>query len=249
MPVAASDEVPLAPNWFVRVALGLDTSGIQFQGKRARKPDMADSTFSADEILHYWFGEDLSNTAAIETHSRRWFRASAAVDHEIQVRFGDWIEPLAESEPDSFDSPENLLAAIVALDQFPRHLFRGSARAFAFDDKALQLLDKALLQAWDVKLSPLQTCFLYMPLQHAEDLQRQQQGLALLQELHDSADPLYRPFIATNLKYAEQHLQLIRRFGRFPHRNQALGRSSTGDEVAHMATDSRHFGQSPKAGD
>ncbi len=206
---------------------------------------MVDPTFSADEILDYWFGEELPDASAIEAHSRRWFRASAAMDHEIQVRFGDWIEPLAETDPGNFDSPEKLLAAILVLDQLPRHLFRGGAQAFAFDNKALQLLDKALRQGWDAQLSPLQACFLYMPLQHAEDLGRQQQGLALLQELHEKADPLYRPFIATNLKYADQHLQLIRSFGRFPHRNQALGRSSTNEEIAHMASDGRHFGQSP----
>jgi len=210
---------------------------------------MSDPTFSASEILDYWFGGKLSDASAIKAHSRRWFKASAAMDHEIQVRFGDWIEPLAETDPDDFDSPEKLLAAILVLDQLPRHLFRGSARAFAFDDKALQLLDKALQQGWDAHLSPLQACFLYMPLQHAEDLERQQQGLALLRKLHEKADPLYRPFIATNLKYADQHLQLIRRFGRFPHRNQTLGRSSTSEEIAHMTTDGRHFGQSPQDAD
>src|SRR5690554_255999 len=96
--------------------------------------------FPVDDILHFWFGDALHSEADIQLHSRRWLEASRAVDQEIQVRFGEWLKPIAEIAINDFDNSERLLAAVLVLDQFSRHIFRGSARAFAFDDKAVKLV-------------------------------------------------------------------------------------------------------------
>ncbi len=199
--------------------------------------------FPAEDILRFWFGDSLHSAAAIKQQSRRWFQASAAVDHEIQERFGEWLEPVAEAPVSDFDDGRRLLAAVLVLDQFPRHIFRGSARAFAFDDKAVQLVDSALENHWDRDLVPPQASFLYMPLQHAESLARQQQSVELLERLLGRAQTHEKPFVESNLSFAEQHREIIQRFGRFPHRNDALGRTSTPEEVAYLAQDGRRFGQ------
>ena len=126
------------------------------------------------------------------------------------------------------NDPESCLALILTLDQFPRNMFRGSARAFAADALALETTQHALQQGFDREMKPVERQFVYLPLEHSESLENQQHCLKLMLEL--SAFPETRDLHI----WAEKHLVIIRRFGRFPHRNAALGRESTVEELAFL---------------
>jgi uncharacterized protein (DUF924 family) len=121
----------------------------------------------------------------------------------------------------------------ILLDQAPRQLFRGTGRAFATDDKALAIAEHALASGFDRPLSLAQRQFLYLPLMHSERLERQLRCLALYEA----------PELRDKLVYVEEHADIIRRFGRFPHRNAALGRVSTAEEQAYLSESTKHFGQ------
>lgn len=196
-----------------------------------------------DQVLDYWFGDALEGAAELERANKRWFSSGHAQDHEIAQRFADLPKTVAARPVAQVAARLSALAAVIVLDQFPRHLYRGQAGAFAFDDKALEILDRALKEGWDRELHPLHTSFLYMPLQHVEDLQRQEQGVSLYTTLFEQAEEPFKMFIASNLDYAHQHLELIQRFGRFPHRNQALGRESTEEERRYLEGKPARFGQ------
>lgn len=204
---------------------------------------MEPKTLPVDDILRYWFGDALESTEALQRANKRWFGSSNTHDQEIAQRFADVPSVTAALSTDAINEPLTALAAIIALDQFPRHLYRTQAKAFAFDNKALQILDKVLVQQWDAELHPVHTSFLYMPLQHAEDLGRQQQSVELYAALLARADAAFRDYLTHNLAFARQHLELIQRFGRFPHRNQALGRQSTEQERVYLAANPARFGQ------
>lgn len=201
------------------------------------------AVFPWQSVLDYWFGASLSNPATLNDQAKYWFQANAVRDREVQRHFGEWLHPIAQTKTVEFVHPDLLLAGVLVLDQFPRHIFRGKAEAYAFDDNALGLLDAALGKEWDRQLHPLQAAFLYMPLQHCENKERQEQSVALYEKLSDRTEPAYAQFIAGNLDYARQHQQLIERFGRFPHRNAALGRESSHEELEYLARDGRRFGQ------
>lgn len=204
---------------------------------------MTDTTFPADDILDFWFGASLEGAEALKQQSTRWFSGGSVLDREVNQRFGDWVKPVAALPADAFAGPAITLAGVLVLDQFPRHLFRGEAQAFAFDAKALSLLDRALEHGWDGDLHPLQTSFLYMPLQHAEDLGRQQQSVRLFGALAEAAAPPFDAFLQSSLDYARRHLEIIEQFGRFPHRNRALGRRPTAAEVTYLEGSPSRFGQ------
>ena len=172
-----------------------------------------------DEILEFWFGStDLLATppAAVQA---RWFRPDPAFDREIADRFGSVMETRVESW---CTTPAGALAATIVLDQFPRNVHRGDARAFVSDARARAVADAAVTAGWDANLGMHQRLFLYLPFEHAEDLAYQERSLRLVRAL---GDPRY-------LAYAEQHHAAIVQFGRFPGRNEALGRVDTPAEAA-----------------
>lgn len=165
-----------------------------------------------DEVLRFWFEE---------TPARAWFTRDDAVDAEIRRRFGALHASLTEKVPASVSaSALGALATVVVLDQFSRNLFRSSSRAFAADPTALAIAEEAIAAGLDRELKTQQRMFLYMPMQHSEDLRVQRRSLELFGAL---ADP-------NALSYARQHYEIIERFGRFPHRNRVLGRASTAAE-------------------
>lgn len=186
------------------------------------------------DVLDFWFG-----AAGTPQHGRRrseWFRKSDAFDAEIRARFLPLYESAVSGDLDAWrDAPESLLALIVVLDQFPRNMFRNDARAFAADAQAL---DCALCMAdagWDGKLAPLERWFAYLPLEHAEDMAMQERALERFGDL--ARDEAY----ADTLDWARRHHAVIARFGRFPHRNELLGRASTAEEIAFLAQPGSRF--------
>jgi uncharacterized protein (DUF924 family) len=169
-----------------------------------------------DEIVRFWF-ETLK--------PEDWYRKDQAIDAEIAKRFGATYEALKDSVPPNWIAePKGMLAAILVLDQFPRNMFRDDPRAFATDRMALALAKRAIGDGFDARVPPEQRAFVYMPFQHSEAAADQAQSIALFTAL---GNPL-------NLDFALRHQAIIARFGRFPHRNDVLGRTSTAAELAFL---------------
>lgn len=178
----------------------------------------------AAQVIGFWFG------APPLARRREWFVKDAAFDATVRERFGGLVERALNGPLNWGDDAQARLAAVIVFDQFTRNLFRGQARAFAGDPHALALALDMLEVGDDLKLPPLQRWFAYMPLEHAESLALQDRCVALFEDL--AAD---NPGFDEVLDYACRHRDVIRRFGRFPHRNAALGRQSTAAELAWLA--------------
>jgi uncharacterized protein (DUF924 family) len=173
---------------------------------------------SADDILQFWF-EDIDHSC--------WFKKNPEFDRELERRFGDVLALAKNDQLNHWcDTPRGYLALIVVLDQFSRNIYRESARAFEADPKALQLTLEGIEKGLDEKLTLEQRSFFYLPLRHAENLAMQELGLAKTRVLNDAG-------YGTD-KYALNHLELIERFGRFPHRNSILGRGNTVEEELYL---------------
>jgi uncharacterized protein (DUF924 family) len=155
---------------------------------------------------------------------KRWFEKDAALDDEVRRRFLSVHEAAAAGKLTEWEqSAEGALALLILLDQFPRNMFRGQARAFATDPLARAVAGRAILNGFDGAFPDMST-FFYLPFMHSEDLADQQRALAFYR-VHGDAE---------SLKYAESHADIIRRFGRFPHRNAVLGRVTTPEEQAFL---------------
>jgi len=180
------------------------------------------------EVLRFWFRGD---RAAFRPE---WFAKDDAFDAAIRDRFAPLAEAAREGAHDDWAAtPEGALALLLALDQFPRNLHRGTAGAFASDAHALAVARGAVLtRRLDLALSPTERMFLYLPFEHAERLAEQDLSVALFEGLRDHA-PHNGPEGAVG--YAWRHREVILRFGRFPHRNAALGRDSTPAELTWLA--------------
>lgn len=181
----------------------------------------------AQAVFDFWF-------AGTDAQRREWFQKDDAFDREIERRFGAEIAQALEGGLRAWDAegPQAALARILLLDQFCRNVHRGTPLAFAGDHLALQAALDMIAAGADQLLPPLQRAFVYLPLEHAEDMAMQEQAVALFTRLAESAPA--NQGLAGMLDYAKRHREVIRRFGRFPHRNAILGRSSTPDELAFL---------------
>jgi uncharacterized protein (DUF924 family) len=171
----------------------------------------------AEQVTRYWF-EELPPAA--------WFRKDTRVDDAIRERFAALHDELARIRPEQLTTARDCLAAVIVLDQFSRNMYRGSPRSFATDALALSISQHAIAAGLDRQLERRQRWFLYMPFQHAEDCAAQARSIELFTQLDD----------LENLGYAQRHKEIIDRFGRFPHRNEVLGRVSTPEEAQFIAT-------------
>ncbi|MEE4380426.1 MAG: DUF924 family protein [Pseudomonadales bacterium] len=196
-------------------------------------------------LLDGWFGALADGFVAPEVR-QRWFRADPAFDEWLRARFGDDVEAALAGDRDAWGwTPEGRLGLVLLLDQLPRNLFRGTARAFAGDARALAAARVGVGRGDDRLLPPEQRVFLYLPFEHAEHRADQETAVVLLERLRDELEdrPQGRSIVADYLRHAREHRAIVRRFGRFPHRNAALGRASTEEERAWLETDGRAFGQ------
>lgn len=179
----------------------------------------------AQEVLLFWFGGPDEQGK----RHKRWFEKDAAFDRQIRERFLGLYEKAAAGRLAHWKRrAADCLALIVVLDQFPRNMFRGSARAFAADPLALEAARHAVAQGFDRTMTPVERQFVYLPFEHSERLEDQLRACELTQPLtafQETADA-YR--------YAAAHRDIVQRFGRFPHRNAALGRASSEEEIEFL---------------
>jgi uncharacterized protein (DUF924 family) len=181
------------------------------------------SSIGPSELLSFWFSEEVKP---------KWFEASDAFDAELRERFGLAARRAGEGALDGWAAaPEGLIALIILLDQIPRNIHRGTPAAFATDARALRLARAAVANGIDRQLTDAQRGFLYLPFMHSEDLAAQEEGMALYGALGN--EPA--------LDYMRRHRDIIARFGRFPHRNDILGRTSTPEEIAFLEQPGSRF--------
>ncbi|MDB4994346.1 MAG: hypothetical protein JWM74_1778 [Myxococcaceae bacterium] len=182
------------------------------------------------EILEHWFG-----TAELKSKvspRKEWFGKDAAFDDELRAKFGADVEKAAAGELVTWrEEAPSSVALVLLLDQFPRNLYRGTAQAFATDSKGLEVALYALDRQFDQAISPVARWFLYMPLVHSETLTQQEDGLRRFQALAGS------PASSQAIEAAQKHLTIIQKFGRFPSRNEILGRESTAEELEFLKTE------------
>ena len=182
-----------------------------------------------DEVLAFWFGAP--DDTGYGKPRQAWFRKDDGFDAQIRARFlGEVEAAIAGQRNDRADGPRGALALLILLDQFPRNLFRNDARAFSGDALALELAGRAVEQGWDRDCLPVQRAFVYLPFEHSEALANQERSIALFTALGAE-----HPELAPYVDFAHRHHEVIVRFGRFPHRNAALGRPSTAAELDYLA--------------
>lgn len=185
---------------------------------------------TTDDVLDFWLGPEAQRNAPEESVRKRWFQKDAAFDEEIRMMFGDIIEHAGAGQLDAWaESPRGRLALVILLDQFTRNVYRDSPQMYAHDVHAVTMAEIGIDRGEDNRLAMAERYFLYMPLMHAEDRKRQERCVVLFEALADVA-----PQFAAALKYARAHRDIVARFGRFPHRNELLGRTSTAEEIEFL---------------
>jgi len=203
---------------------------------------------SANDVLDYWFGQGPMDPARLTERNTFWFggdgpEAGAARDADIKARLEPLLERASRGEFAAWaSSPKRRLALILLFDQVPRNAYRGMAAQFAFDREALALSSEGLQLAADAALEPWERLFFYLPLEHAESLDAQDMALAAITRNAVEAPPEYRDWCEGLIFYANKHRDLIKLFGRFPHRNPVLQREDTPEERAWLAAHPNYFG-------
>ena len=174
---------------------------------------------STTDVVTFWFAE---------LTPKDWFTKSDELDATIVYRFKDFHNEVAQNEVEKWlRSPQDALSAIIVLDQFSRNMFRGTKESFAYDEQALLIAQQAIAKGFDTELPEEQRVFMYMPYMHSED-----------PTVHETAVELFdRLESKENLQYEHLHKKIIDRFGRYPHRNEILGRESTPEELDFLAND------------
>lgn len=171
---------------------------------------------NSEELIAFWFSEPVS---------KRWFNSTPTFDNELRERYAGLYEQAARGQLTAWQaSAQGSLALVILLDQIPLNIFRGQAQSFASEAQARDVAGRAIERGFERQFDDAQKAFLYMPFMHSEDLADQERSVAL----YSAAG------LDSNLRFARHHRELIRRFGRFPHRNAILGRASTAEEIEYL---------------
>lgn len=200
----------------------------------------------ARELREFWFGPLPLTAPRLAQRMLFWFgadneprAAQQARDADLRARFEPLVVQAAEGKLAGWaDSPRRRLSLILLLDQLPRNLYRDTPRAFATDDRALALALSGIQSGGDAALDVVERIFFYMPLEHAESLEAQDESVAAYRRLLEETPPQLRASLAVVLEHAAAHRAVIERFGRFPHRNRILGRATTTEERKYLASGS-----------
>jgi uncharacterized protein (DUF924 family) len=187
----------------------------------------------AEEVLDFWFGRE--GEPGYGEFREAWFRKDPEFDRTLRERFQDLHEAAARGDLDAWrDEAHTCLALVILLDQFPRNMFRGDPRSYATDRKAQEIAEYAVDRALDRELPAFQRMFLYMPFMHSEDLEHQRRSVELFRVLGGDEE-------GDSSHYAVRHMEIIERFGRFPHRNEVLGRRTTPEEAEFLTQPGSSF--------
>jgi len=190
---------------------------------------------SIETILEFWFGTFPDAWHSDPEKADMWFRHGSDYDQEIFIKFGALYHKACEGELDHWlDMPRGRLAVLVLLDQFSRHIHRGTAESFAQDEKAQEICLDGISAGDDQQLHPVERSFFYLPLEHAENLDRQNLSLEAFTRLAEDVPVEHRQMFESTLEYANKHHFIINLFGRFPELNEILGRESTEEEIEFM---------------
>ncbi len=211
-----------------------DEAWERISGERGDSHESRRVKATPEEVLAFWFGRE--GEEGYGEFREAWFSRNPDFDHEIRDRFEDiYGEAVAGGLEAWKEEAESCLALVVVLDQFPRNMFRGDARMYAADHLALAAARHAVERAYDRELPPFQRMFVYLPFEHSEDLDDQRFSMELFRGLAGEmgSDDL--------LVYAAQHLKIVERFGRFPHRNEILGRRTTPEEAKFLEEPNSSF--------
>ncbi len=193
----------------------------------------------ATAILNFWFG--LPSKATYGSYRKFWFVKDPDFDAKIRQQFLADVQKAAGGEYDGWTaSPTDALALLLLLDQFPRNLYRGEPRSFATDAQALSVAEQLVDSGADQMLIPAQRFFVYIPFEHSEKMEHQNRCVALMQQLNQEFPELDEG-LKGGLDYAVRHRAVIERFGRFPHRNEILGRQSTPEELVFLQQPGSRF--------
>jgi len=189
-----------------------------------------------EAILAFWFGEGAESGSTPTELASRWWKKDEAFDADVRRRFEALYDEVRSGRRDEWlSSARGRLATILVLDQFPRNMFRGTARMYEADGRALDIASSGIDLGLDRALPGDLRAFFYMPLMHAESLRTQEACVRLFEVFAGELPGPEGERIRNNLKFAEQHRDVVARFGRFPHRNRIVGRESTEAEDAFLA--------------
>ncbi|RYD96501.1 MAG: DUF924 domain-containing protein [Sphingomonadales bacterium] len=244
MPPRSPESGPVKPGedernaWLRRRNMSADPVAFGDEDPYSNKYVRTDVDETPGTILHYWFGYAIERPQAMQDRMTLWFGGGFSLDRIIAHRFTDIVAKLASGEAYRWaaNSIAQRLAAVIALDQFSRNIFRGTPAAFENDPVALRLCMDAIASGDDMKLTPVERWFLYMPLEHSEAASDQELSVEKFAELLAEATPEMKPHFESAYDFAKRHAAVIERFGRFPHRNAILGRESTEEELAFIET-------------
>lgn len=189
----------------------------------------------AQEVLSYWFGSIETAEDYPSDKAEIWFNGGKEVDDDIRSKFGHLVIAATNNELNDWrETPSGRLALIILVDQFTRNIFRGTPEAFAYDSLAQELTLEGLELEDDLALLPVERAFFYLPLEHAEDLDLQTLSVSKFHSLIDAAPVSQRSHFIGFANYAQSHYDVIAKFGRFPHRNEILGRETTEEEASTL---------------
>ena len=196
----------------------------------------------AENILDFWFGALNSATDLAQAKSEMWFVNGVDYDDVIRENFLGIYNQACDGRLNAWrQSPRTLLALIILLDQFSRHIHRNSSQAYDQDEKVVAIVKQGIDDQLDQSLYFIQRKFFYMPLMHAEDIATQELAVSMFTQLRDDVPDELKQVFTTSLSFAQSHHYVISKFGRFPELNQILGRESTASEIEFLATGKYRF--------
>ncbi|MEM7407345.1 MAG: DUF924 family protein [Pseudomonadota bacterium] len=206
--------------------------------------ELASNAVNAGHVVSYWLADSEASPHAAIAQKNRWYRGGDEVDSEIRAGFTDAVEMAVSGQLDHWCSTSRgALGLVILLDQFTRTIYRGTSAAFSGDAHAHELVVDLVERGLDRELSVPARIFFYHPFHHAENLTEQNRGVELLRRMLPDYPPAWHGYIQKSIAGFSRHRDIVARFGRFPHRNSAVGRAATPDETAYLAGGPDRFGQ------
>lgn len=197
--------------------------------------------FSPTQVVQYWFDGAEHDVERIQARSKVWYSFSAELDAEIARKYGTLLQEIVNGQRQDWSQTSiGAIALVLVLDQFTRQIYRKTAAAFAYDAQALAITYSAISSGLDQEMSVPGRLFLYHPFQHSEKLKDQEFGVQIVRNLRTHCEQKWYDYVSESLRFFEEHCEIVRRFGRFPHRNDVLDRMSTPDELEFLRTGSSY---------